>query len=409
MITIQLPNLGNAFFSNSVGTNLLTIETGASLQILKDFAVQNPDLGANVFGLHSFVDIGRDNKVKWGRFTAAESVARERDNTCTWKPGGGTRFGVESLEVCHKQHQTETCVAELWDSCWEKLLGIGTDINNINATAEGSRLLSIILQKEYETIGNDYYQMAYFANHPTITESDTNNYWMQGPAPDAQAWENYVAMQTGGNCGGVLTIAESIKVNQGFNHFNVEIKQADVSGALYTGDALALIRKVIAAQPAKMKVWSKTRTTPGVSTRPVISVTTGIYNRLLEQYTQMFNGIPQGYQLVTQGEMGWQLMPGTLLVDGYWVIDRDDWALLDAKTGMTSHIIMMSAPGVIGLASDVSPVDQFKGMGLVMTQHNVPPFLGMTYFHTNYKLATAILDTNFMVYGSLFLAPEPIV
>lgn len=407
MVTINLPNnIGNAFFSNTDSTNLLTIETGAALQILKDYAVLNPDLGANQFGIHSYVNVSNENKVQWGRFRAAENVARERDVTCTWNPGGGVQFSTESLNVCSKQHQTETCVGELMDSCWEKLLAIGVDITNISASAEGATLLGIILQKEYETIGNDYYKMAYFANHPTITESDTQNYWMQGSAPDGDKWESFVTMLTQGDCGGIMTLAEYNKTVKGLNNFNVPIERTDVSGSEYTGDALALIRKVIRSQPPSMKIWSKTRTSPGMSTRPLISVTTGIYQKLLSEYTQMFNGIPQGYQLQTQGEYGWQLMPGTLLVDGYWVIERDDWSILDAMTGMTSHIVMMTAPGVLGIASDVSPMKQFKGMGLIMTQHNVPPFLGKTYFHTNYKLATAILDTDYVVYGSLFLEPE---
>lgn len=404
MLRIELPGVGNAFFAGNETSNLLTIETGTALQIIRDYSVLKPDLGMNILGLHTGVQVGPDNKAKWGKFRAARFAARKRDSSCAWNPGGGTKFDVESVDVCGKQHQSEFCVGTLWDSCWEKLLAIGVDANDIEATAEGSRLLSILIEKEYETIGNDYYDLAYFANHPTIAESETNGYWVENGV-DATDWNNYHTMQTQDSCGGIMTVAESLKTDEGFDHFNVEISTSDVNGKTFTGDAIALLRTVISKRTADFKTWSKSRFDSPIA-RPIISVTEGIFNRYKEQLTAQFNGIPQGYQLLVGGEGGIQMpMADVLMFDGYWVVNRTDWATLDAMTGMTSHIVMMTAPGVLGIAYDVSPMAQYRGMGLVVNQWNAAPYLGKTFFHTNYKVGAAILDHKYVVYGSLYLAP----
>lgn len=404
MLRIELGSIGNAFFKGTDAGNILQIETGTTLNIIRDYAVLRPDLGMNILGLHTAVPVSGDGKLKWGKFKAASHVARKRDNSCTWRPGGGTKFGVETADICNKQHQTEHCVGSEYDSCWEKLLGIGTDINNIDATAEGSRLLNILISKEYETIGNDYYDLAYFANHTLIQESEDNGYWMANNV-SASDWDNFYTMSTDDSCGGFLTQLEDVRTTEGYDHFNVEIYESDVDGALYTGDTFALFRRVLAARTHAMKTWNKSRFDNPIA-RPIISVSQGIFDRYKEQLTQQYNGILTGFTLFFEGEGGISMpMADILRYDGYWILARPDWAVLDAMTGYVTHMVVMTAPGVLGLGYDVPPTEQYKGMGLIVSKWDAPPFLGKTYFHTNYRLGTMILDTDYVVYGRLFLAP----
>jgi hypothetical protein len=371
---------------------------------MKDFAILKPDLGANILGLHQYVDIGRDNMAKWGQFEGGRHTLRARNAGCVWNPQTGIIFNTNTIEACGLAHQSELCPGALWGSCWEKLLGPGNGKNDLESTREGAIILREVLYELYRTIGNDYYDVTYFANHPTINRSQEMDYWLH-TGIDAKEWADFYAQQTATSCGGLMTMAEDLKL-KGYDHYNVEIDPADVNGASYTGDATALFDKLITARTAKLKGWSRRSGDPSIA-RPVISVTSGIFNRYKEQLRTSFNGIPQGMQLYMQGEQGISMpMIGILQYDGYWILEREDWASIDALTGITSHVAMMSAPGVLGIASDVSPLEQYQGMGLNVVRRLGPPYMGMTFFDNTFKLGTSILNHNFVTYASLFIEPN---
>lgn len=406
MLTLELPGTGfGNFISDGVGNNVISFNPETSINMMRDMAILRPDLGANVLGLHSYVPVGRDGKARWGKFSGSQHTLKSRTNNCTWDPKGRMRFDLKQLTACDKEYQNELCPGTLWDTCWEKLLGTGMDKQDFNATPEGAAFLRMAIEEMYRTIGNDYYDVVYFSNHPNIESSLENDYWL-AVQTDPKEWDDYIDQQLDSDCSGILTTAEMIKLTEGWSHFNVEIKPEDVNGEEYTGDMIALLNKTLRARTAKFKAW-KLRPQDPMLARPTFNVTPGMFDRLLEQLTQMYGNIQEGWFLRTEGELGVGMpMTGIIKWRGYYVISREDWTTMDAVTGITSHIIMLQAPGVLGIAGDVSPLGQYQGMGLVVNQRLLAPDRGKTYFETMFKVSGTILDTDFVVYGSLYLSPE---
>lgn len=405
MLELELPGtgLGN-FISDGVNNNVLSFNPETTITMMRDMAILRPDLGQNVLGLHTYVDVGRDGKARWGKFSGSPHSLKTRTNNCSWAPKGKMKFDLKQLTACDKEYQNELCPGTLWDTCWEKLMGTGMDKQDFNATPEGAKFLQMAIEEMYRGIGNDYYDVVYFSNHPNIELAIENDYWLAAKT-DPKEWDDYVEQQMDSDCSGILTTAEMIKLTEGWDHFNVEIRPEDVDGPLYTGDAIVLLNKVIRARTAKMKAWHLRPQDPKLA-RPTINVTPGIFDKLIEQYTQTYGNVPQGWMLRTEGELGVNMpMQGIIAFGGYWVISREDWTTMDSVTGITSHIVMMQAPGVLGIAGDVSPLGQYNGMGLVVNQRLLAPDRGKTYFETMFKVAGLILDTDFVVYGSLYLAP----
>lgn len=393
---------GNIFFDNSVGVNMLSFETSTTLNILKSISILNPRIANNAFGIYSFVDTGRDGTARFGRFKKSEFNLRKRDATCTWNPQGGLTFGIDTVTTCAVQYEDEMCPGSLWDTCWEKLLGVGMDKHDFWATEEGAKFMEMVVNETFLKIGNDYQRLVEFAGHAGIIRADDEDYWIAaGTSPEV--WDALKKQQITTGCKGYMSLAEEIKTLKGYDHFNVVIDEADVDGKKFNGDAIELFRSLVEKQTPEMAAWNM----DGGSQFPqlVIKVTTGIFNRYKEQLTQMYTAIPQGYMLMIEGEKGQFKMRNVLEWDGYIVVAAPEWDSMFAYTGITPHIAMMTAPGVIGITGDVPASKQFDGMGLVVTQRLGAPFKGKTYFENTFRAGSAILDHNYVVYASLFLDP----
>lgn len=400
MITLSTPS-GNMFFNQGLGIRQLSLETSTTLNILKSVSILAPSLAQNELGFFSYVDVGRNGDAKFGRFKKSEFNLRKRDASCTWNPNGGLTFGVETINTCAVQYEDELCPGTLWDTCWEKFLGTGMDKHDFFATPEGAAFIENVLQETFIAIGNDYFRLVAFAGHPSIIKADDEDYWIEaGTSPEK--WASIKAQQLTTNCSGFLTTAEQLKINSGYDHFNVEILEADTNGARYTGDAIDLFNRLIEAQTAESAAWSLNGQQYGTQ---IISVTPGIYNRYLEQLRQLGTNTDFGMRLLLNGEGGVGYFKGVIKYNDYWVVARPEWVLMDQYTGITSHIAMLSAPGAIGIAGDVPVSEQWEGMGLVVTQRLGAPFKGKTYFESTFRAGGLILDHNFVTYASLFLEP----
>ena len=400
MITLSTP-AGNIFFNSGLGIRQMSFETSTTLNILKSVSILNPKLAQNELGFFSYVDVGRQGEARFGRFKKSEFNLRKRDATCTWNPVTGLTFGVETINTCAVQYEDELCPGTLWDTCWEKWLGTGMDKHDFYATPEGSAFLENVVQETFIAIGNDYFRLVNFAGHPSIIRSDDQYFWIEA-GTSSDMWNRLKAQQLTTNCSGYLTVAEMMKINNGYSNFNVEILEADVNGAKYTGDAIDLFNRLIDAQTPESAAWNLNSAEYGTQ---IISVTTGIYNRYLEQLRQMGTNIDFGMKLLIQGEVGIGYFKGVIKYNDYWVVARPEWSRMDAYTGITSHIAMLTAPGVIGIASDVPASEQYTGMGLIVTQRLGAPFKGKTYFESTFRAGGLILDKDFVTYASLFLDP----
>lgn len=401
---LLLGKQGSANFFNNGIDSQLRFETGTTLNILQQTQILNPSYEKNVLGMYTFVPVDRDGTARFGSFTHSKHNLRSRDASCTWNPNGTMTFGVESITTCAKQYQNEMCSSVLWDTCWEKLLDIGMGKLDFNSTPEGTKFLRLAIDEIMRRLGNDYFNVVEFSNHPNITLSNSNNAWMQS-GTTAQDWTAFKLQQLDANCSGIWTTAEKLKTVSGYDHFNVEIKESDVEGTKYIGDAIDLFERAIAKSTPELTAWEANVGVDPALAMPIIHVTPGIYARYKQQLRTQYNNIPESFYLMMEGEQGIKMpMRNILMFDGHWVLSRPDWHSFDRITGITSHIIAITAPGVLGITADVTPTRQYQGMGLVVTSRPGAPF-NKTYFETQFRTGGTILDHRFMVYGSLYLLP----
>lgn len=401
-LPIQLSGQGNANFFNNGIDSQLRFETGTTLNILKSTQIMNPGYEKNVLGMYTFVDVDREGNARFGSFQHSKHNLRSRDASCTWNPNGSMTFGIDTITTCAKQYQNEMCSSVLWDTCWEKLLDIGMGKLDFNSSPEGKKFLTMAIDEIIRRLHDDYYNVVEFSNHPNITLSNANDYWMEANI-SAKDWNAFKLQQLDSNCSGIWTTAERLKSVNGYDHFNVLINEADVDGEKYIGDAIELIERAKAAMPAELGTWTARVGIDPELAMPIIHVTQGIFNKLKAQMISMHNHIPAGFQLFMEGERGIK-MPyrNVLMYDGFWVIARPDFTQFDRITGITSHIIAITAPGVLGITADVKP--NTRGLGLVVTHRPDAPF-NKTYFETQFRVGGIIMDHRFMTYGSLFLEP----
>lgn len=403
-LKLELSNQGSANFFNNGIDSQLKFETGTTLNILKQTRILNPSYEKNVLGMYTFVPVDRDGSARFGSFKGNDHNLRSRDASCTWNPNGEMTFGIDTITTCAKQYQNEMCSAILWDTCWEKLLDIGMGKLDFESTPEGSKFLQLAIDDITKRIGNDYYNVVEFSNHPNITLSNTNDYWAEA-GTTAKDWTAFKLQQLDSNCSGIWTTAEMLKTVQGYDHFNVPISADDVDGTKYIGDVIELFDTAIERMTSELATWELQEGVDPALALPIIHVSQGMFNRYKQQLRTQYNNIPQGFMLMLKGVTGIE-MPArnVLLYDGHWVIARPDWARFDKITGITSHMIAVTAPGVLGITADVSPSNQYRGMGMVVTRRPGAPF-NKTYFEAQFRVGGTIMDHRFMTYGSLFLAP----
>lgn len=400
-LKLEVPNMGKFNYFNNGVDGVLSFNTGTTINILQQTQIMNPNYAKNVLDMYSFIPVGRDGTAKVGSFQHSKHNLRSRDNSCTWNPNGDMTFGVETIPICAKQYQNEMCSSVLFDTCWERLLGIGNDIYDFEATPEGAKFLKLAIDEIFNRIGNDYFNVVEYSNHPNIALSNTNNSWLEA-GTTAKDWTAFKLQQLDSNCSGIWTSAEKLKTVSGFDHYNVPIYDNEVEGKKFIGDAIDLFDRAIEKSTPELKAW--TNQSDNDLAMPIIHVSSGIFAKYKEQLRSMHNGIPAGLMLMLKGVSGISMPSRNVLqYDGYWVVERLDWNAFDAITGITSHVIAITAPRVLGITADVPPRN-YEGMGMKITHRDGAPF-NKTYFEATFKTGGVIIDHRFMTYGSKFLVP----
>lgn len=420
MLEFSMPEGGGIFFDNSPGFQTLQVETSTALNIFKKNTVINPALSANALGIYTFVPVGRDGEAHFGSFSTAKFTLRRRSaKGCVWNPKQcGINFTKQTISTCPIEHQSEVCADVLWDSCWEKLLAVGNGVKDLESTAESARFLAMALDSLNEGIGNDFWLLVTFGGHPYIEKANELGWWRQCGI-DKKEWECFYEQQMA--CGGHLTMIDELKVVHKKENFSIEIKDSDVSGSKYVGDAMALFDELKENMTPDMALWHKTMNSNGqdpivgASNRDgkfIIAVTQGIFDRYKKQLRQQYKNIPEGFYLTLYGESygcgecGNTRLRGVLEYDGCIVVCMPEWTLFDKMTCVTSHRAMLLTPGVLGIAYDVSPSEQRTGMGLEVTKWDRAPYRGKTFMEMCFRVGASILDTEYMVSACKFIEPK---
>lgn len=389
---------GEILFDSSNQSRYITIPTGTAIKLFNKVALVAPDLVANELGLFTVGSIGRNKEVVFTSINAPKHILGKRRDGCTWSPKGKITNDIEKTTLCPVEYQGENCPDAFWDSCFETVFGTGNDVKDMFATAEGRALQQEIIRKIYLGLGNSFYELAMWGNHPLIDEADSNG-WYTAPEDE---WADYTDQQEA--CTGIMTLVDELKAT-GLPNYNVPIHLSDVDGDRYVGDAFALLDRVINTSSSLMSQALRQGVLNGRA--PILQVTKGIFDRLTEQLMIKFSQIPDMYFYFMMGtNQDRTMLPGILRYKGYIIYCNDAWAMFDELTGTITHRVMLSTPGIFGIVADVPDLKQFSGMGLRITQHLDAPYNGKIFMDTTFKMATAILSKSLVNNASLTLTPQ---
>ena len=294
-IIVETGQDGKIVFDLSNERRVLQINTGNTLAIFRERSVRSNPLVSNFFGLFQLVDVGRDGKFVYGKITRGKHKLTSRRKGCTWNPKTcGGKFTTGEVTVCPIGFQDEVCPDVVWNSCWERIMGVGNEINDFFATAEGTALIEELIEGTYESIGNDLHDLLWFGHHPLIDEANSTKSYLNCGISEEE-WACFYDQQK--TCGGILTQVDYLKA-QGHTQYTCPIFESNVNGSDYTGDPTQLFNRLIKKMPSKMKKISKRG---GQNAKPVILVSPSIYYAYEEHLTDKFQNITEGYYLYIDG------------------------------------------------------------------------------------------------------------
>lgn len=387
---------------DTIGTsNYIRVRTGTWLNIFAKAAIIEGDITNDTLGLYSQLVVDGEGKARFGTIKTPHHLFRPRQNGCVWTPNGKIRMGLTEFDTCPIEYQGEQCPDAFWNSCFESLFTPGRGVRDLE-TGEIAQVTATAMRQLAIGLGNSFFELWNFANHPDITTADTNGTFLV----DDDRWEDYYAQMVGSssrpvNCSGMVTILDEL-ANEGEPGYTVDIPAADVDAdGNYVGDVVALFNQMIASAKSELKTMARRGVGQGANRRyPVMLVSENIYQAYKDYLITTFPQNPNILQYFLMGaSAGVSLMPGVLDFGGIPVVAWDAVTSFDEIVGTTSTKIALVAPGAFGVASDVRSLRQYQGMGLLMVQKIDPPYNGKIYMDTTLRWGAALADVDYVVYG----------
>lgn len=383
------------------GDNLLALQTESVINFFRAFSVIKGDIVKNQFGLYSYGSIGRNKKMRFGSFSGGNHLWQKRQNGCAWTPKGTFTNNISEVSTSPMETNIEICPDALWDSCWEKLMGVGNAKRDLYGSPEASELMGIVLDQIFRDLGDGYYDIAWFGKHPLIAKADDNQSYS---APSEENWLDYLDQQDIAT--GFLTYVDYYKHEEGLAHFNVPIHDSEVAGKQFVGDPTELFDRLDEAATPDYKVANDSlRPFDGRSS--MYLVTGSVFKAYEEYLVSTYGNLPEMFYYKYNGEfcaslgcIGGEQMPGVLKYNGRPVIRMSEWDRWANMLGITQHRAMLVPPGIFGLGWDVPSLDQYSGMGLVINQRMGAPYMGKVFMHSLLEIATAIVDIDFITSAS---------
>lgn len=380
--------------------NYIKVRSGTWLNIFNKAAIIEGDVTNDMLGLYSRLLVDGEGKAKFGTIKTPHHLFRPRQNGCVWTPNGKIRMGLTEFDTCPIEYQGEQCPDAFWNSCFESLFTEGRGVRDLEM-GEIAQITTSAFRQLAIGLGNSFFELWNFANHPDITTADTNGTYLV----DDERWEDYYAQQVGGtsrpvNCSGMVTILDEL-ANEGESGYTVDIPNADITAGAYTGDVVALFNQMVNAAKPELKTIARRGVGMGANRRyPVMLVTENIYQAYQDYLITTFPQIPTVLQyFLTGASAGVSTVPGVLNWNGIPVVSWDAITSFDEIVGTTSTKIALVTPGAFGVASDVRNLRQYQGMGLRMVQKLDPPDNGKIYMDTTLRWGAALADKDWVVYG----------
>lgn len=375
---------------------VLYIPQKAAAFLFRNFTMKYGDFNAQL-GLYSIGSLNREHDATFVSLTAPDFLIQERGAGCSWDPVTGMTSDISTIASQPWKMQAEACPDLLWNSCIEKILGVGVDITDFFSTPEGTALVNEMLYQINLSLGNSYFMMNNFGQHPTIAEVDAEGSWVT--TNSAKKWNRFKNNQK--PIAGFYTLVDALAETE--DHLNVEVTNAMLSAdkMKFVGDARKFVDNIIAAAPYEFSLMNENMVMMGQS--PIIKLSYSIWERLNEQnnlgcfcdanetaLNLLFNGTDAKYGLGVN----------VLRYRGYWIVKDHAQRQFDAVTNTVTHRGLLVYNGNFGLAHDTVALDQYGGIGMRIYQDLTPKGGGMLYMDTYGRVANAIINKNLLAGGS---------
>lgn len=378
-----------------------------ALTIFEQLLVYKEDILANEIGAYALAERVTAGKAYWASFDDLKWISKARPANCDRTAITDHGMTEVSKTLCKNHIFLEFCkdsvVAEL-DTLWSSLWGAGNDLNEILATEGGRAIFQKFVNRVIGAIGNDFYNIAWWGNHPIIGTANTANLKSYSAGIQTRITNTY------GVCDGLLKQIDVLKTGS-YPHINNDISGGDFNGYEYTGDAIALIDNLdVKAHSDLDEALDGLRE---MHEYPIVFVTKGIFNRLTEQITATYPGLASSLCYNMNGtladEVGVELKNKTTYNAFVWkgklIVKRPDWDSTAKSLGFYHHRALMFVPKSLGIAIDVDVMTQFGGMGLAIVKSGDPKDGGAYFLESNYQIATAILKDTYLVNYSYYGMP----
>lgn len=412
---------GKVVFSRSkksdgeTSTRYMTLSPSAGLAFFRKNAILRSDILKNAIGLYSFAKIGANGRTKFMELTAPKHLLSKHKSGCTWDPKGRISMTSDEITACRVSYEGEQCPDEFYGTCLDSIYGNGNKAKDFFATKEGQALFNELIRLIYAGLGNSYFDLAWYAQHPLIIESGEKD-WYTTNTPDLE-WDDYYDQMIG-TCesGGFITMVDSLK-QAGLPHYNVTIDSNDITpdGKQYKGRASDLFDRLLNARPSAMKKAAKSR---AVSGRPrfngtLILVDPRIFNKYKRDLQLEFKTVPAMLYFYLNGDFckaagcdNKAPVDGALMYDGALIVSMDEFSEFNDIIGTNIWRAMAVTPGNFGLLYEEKIASQFGGFGLEITQHLDAPYKGKVFMSTTFQIGMGLVSTDHTVNASLDLVPK---
>lgn len=389
------------------GGGQITVQTESALRFFRTFAVAQTDQFARALGLYADVNLGRDLKGRFASFTTPKHLLTARKNGCTWDPKGGVRLQIDEFPTCAVEYDGQQCPDAFYGTCFERLFTPGSN-TPLTDSAEAQAVLRELLERIYLGLGNSFFNLYNFANHPIIEQVNTSGTY----SVDTVQWTDYYDQQMSGECGGLITQIDALKeVEQYAAYYNLQIATGasgvNLTTNKYDGDITELFRTLEDSASPELKIAiNQGVNVNGRTFYPVVLLTDSEFQAYKKYLTDMAPGNELAYRYMLEMEDGTtRLMKNVLVWENLPVIRWEANTEFDAITGVKSHRAAIVAPGSWGVLSNVEDVSNrlFNGTGLIVQESPLVKDKGMIYMTTTFRWGAAISDPKMCVMASLIV------
>lgn len=378
----------------------LTVPRQAQINIFDDVVVLEQDQYARQLGVYGDVSLGQNLEARFASFDTPQHLWSNRKNGCTWNPKGGMRMNVSTFPTCPIEFDGEQCPDAFYGTCFEQIFRPGMGVRDLYGTPESQAIMAAMLRRINQGLGNSFFALWNFANHPIITQANEEGFYRGSVAN----WTAYVDQMLSGDCGGIITQLDALKA-MGEPGYTSDIP-VNAAGN-FTGTLQAIIDDLITQAGPEFSTMIENGATLNGRRFDVVCLAT---TQEFEQYRTWIGTMAATNELAYRYYLEYndgttKLMKNVLVYRNIPIIKWEAHTAFDAITGAKSHRVALLAPGVLGMLHDVPNLQQWDGMGLVVQQSQQIRDKGKVYMTTTLRWGAGISNVDFIRMASTIVLP----